>query len=120
MMMTVNLIALTVKLTLMSQVTMLMHSMVESGGMVVTISNITRSHWVTDTQSVVSQFDRSKLLLLCNDVETNPGPHTDAGGFERSLCEGLTKLCRAVHTEMVRNVLSVWSPSSLVNQHQGK
>ena len=115
-MMTVNLIALTVKLTLMSQVTMLMHSMVESGGMVVTISNITRSHWVTDTQSVVSQFDRSKLLLLCNDVETNPGPHTDAGGFERSLCEGLAKLCRAAPTEMVRSVLSVWSPSKPGNE----
>ena len=106
----VMIVNLIVKLTLMSQIIMLMDMMAEPGGMVATISTVPRSHWVTDTQSVVGQFDRSTLLLLYNDVETNPGPHSDTDGFERSLCEGLAKVCRAASTEMVRSVLSVWSP----------
>ena len=42
--------------------------------------------WLTDVQPVVSLYDSRRSLILSNDVETNPGPHSDQ--FEKSLCDG--------------------------------
>ena len=54
------------------------------------------------------------LLILSNDVETNPGPQS--ADFERVLIEGLANLCRAAPTDSVRNVLSTWSPAKPGNE----
>ena len=77
-------------------------------------SLVPKGHWVTDVAPVVNLFDTSMLLLLSNDVETNPGP--ESVGFEKSLCDGLAKLCQAAPSDTVRSVLSVWSPTKPGNE----
>ena len=49
---------------------------------------VPKSQLVNNVLPIVNLFDSSRLLLLCNDVETNPGPHS--AEFENSLCEGLS------------------------------
>ena len=46
----------------------LLHGGIE-GGSAVTVEM--RGHTVTD---IVTHYDSSMILVLCNDVETNPGP----------------------------------------------
>ena len=46
-------------------------------------------------------------------METNPGPHSEQ--FEKSLCEGLAKLCQAAPTDIVMSVLAAWSPTKSGN-----
>ena len=59
--------------------------------------------------AVVNQYDSSILLVLCNDVESNPGPHSES--FEKSLCDGLANLCRDAPSETVRSVLGGMEPN---------
>ena len=56
---------------------------------------------------------RRLLLLVCMDVETNPGPDDSApNSVEDRMIEGLAELMSQAPNPTIRNVLSCWCPTT--------